>query len=107
MNIKELFESPQRYIGQLIQVEGHLVSGNSTFLQAEESSIVPNLVLPHVLVQSTLLDHVPVYVGGAHLYSDSCLVKGVLSEANGTYLLDPVEIRLLRPDEPDYLVVFV
>lgn len=106
MNVKDVFENPQRYIGQLIQVEGHLVSGNSTFLQAVESSTYPNLVLPHQEVQSTLLEHVPVYVGGAHLYSDSCLVKGVLSEANGTYLLDPVEIRLLRPDEPDYLVVF-
>lgn len=106
MNVKEVLESPQRHIGQLIQVERHLVSGDSTFLQAVESSTYPSLVLPHQLVQSTLLEHVPVYVGGAHLYSDSCLVKGVLSEANGAYLLDPVEIRLRRPDESHYLVVF-
>lgn len=106
MTPSELLASQSDLIGEQVELSGYLISDEETYVVESKLSVASSVrvSLPHVSVQSALLENLPCFVGGPALFKDRCRVQGVLTATDGYLVLVPHTIEIFRPARPPHVV---
>jgi hypothetical protein len=82
MFVSELISRAHEFIGREISVDGILVVGDCTRLVTDAGNLHDAGVhLPHAAVRASLLQAVPPWGGGRHIYAEQATVVGMLTGA--------------------------
>ena len=77
------------------RIEARLKYGDDIFIDILDERIIEKL-----------LDHVPCYVGGEWLYSDSAKVHGLLEFQNSRPVIPSVSyVEIFREEEGNYIII--
>src|SRR4051794_8390364 len=101
MNLPEIIAQPAAFTGREVSVDGFVMVGIDSRLVADgEYPDGAAILLPHPATKHRLLECVPVWGGGRHIYSEEATVVGVIEDRPLRFV--SVRRLILRSDGETY-----